>query len=118
MQRVILLWKAGLKIRSIAAEEVENHLLAHEAVLDAAIVAMPDPFLGERTCAFVIPRHRVPAAGELKKFLKERGVAAFKIPDRIEFVASFPDTPLGKVSKKALREMIAEKLRSHDANQG
>jgi 2,3-dihydroxybenzoate-AMP ligase len=96
----------------IAAEEIENHLLAHDAVHDAAIVSMPDGFLGERTCAFVIPRQRVPTAGELKKFLRERGLAVFKIPDRVEFVQSFPYTPLGKVSKKELRQMIAEKLRS------
>lgn len=94
----------------IAAEEVENHLLAHEAVLDAAIVSMPDPFLGERSCAFVIPRQQAPIDSELKKFLRQRGIAAFKIPDRIEFIPSFPYTPLGKVSKKALRQMVAEKL--------
>lgn len=94
----------------IAAEEIENHLLAHEAVLDAAIVSMPDEFLGERTCAFIVPRHREPTASELKKFLKDRGIAAFKIPDRIELIQSFPYTPLGKVSKKALREMITKKL--------
>lgn len=94
----------------IAAEEVENHLLAHPAVLDAAIVAMPDAFLGERSCAFVILRHGNPTVGALKKFLKERGIAAFKIPDRIEFIDSFPYTSLGKVSKKELRKMIAEKI--------
>ncbi|MBP2637845.1 MAG: 2,3-dihydroxybenzoate-AMP ligase [Firmicutes bacterium] len=99
----------------IAAEEVENHLLAHPAVLDAAIVSMPDAFLGERSCAFVIPRHQIPSAGDLKKFLRERGIADFKIPDRIEFIDSFPYTPLGKVSKKELRNMIAEKVRSRAA---
>ncbi len=100
----------------IAAEEVENHLLAHEAVLDVAIVSMPDQFLGERSCAFVIPRHPV-TAGEMKEFLRERGIAAFKVPDRIEFITAFPYTPLGKVSKKALRELIAEKLVSRAAAQ-
>ena len=94
----------------VAAEEVENHLLAHDAVLDVAIVSMPDEFLGERSCAFVIPRHQTPTASELKRFLRERGIAAFKIPDRIEFIHSFPYTPLGKVSKKKLRQLIAKKL--------
>ena len=102
------MWKAALKI---AAAEVENYLLAHEAILDAAIVAMPDQFLGERSCAFVIPRRPVTAA-EIKKFLRERGIAAFKIPDRVESISAFPYTPLGKVSKKALRDMIANKLGS------
>ncbi|WP_258178045.1 AMP-binding enzyme, partial [Bacillus paranthracis] len=94
----------------VAAEEVENHLLAHDAVHDVAIVSMPDDYLGERTCAFVIARGQAPAVSELKKFLRERGIAAYKIPDRIEFIESFPQTGVGKVSKKELRKVIAEKL--------
>ncbi|HWQ42480.1 MAG TPA: (2,3-dihydroxybenzoyl)adenylate synthase [Desulfosporosinus sp.] len=94
----------------IAAEEVENHLLAHDGVHDAAIVSMPDEFLGERSCAFVIPRNPTPTTSELRRFLRGRGIAAFKVPDRIEFIKSFPHTPLGKVSKKVLRQLIAEKL--------
>lgn len=94
----------------IAAEEVENHLLAHDSIFDVAIVSMPDEFLGERSCAFVISRGQKPTVSELKKFIRECGIAAFKIPDKIEFVDSFPLTPLGKVSKKALRGMITEKL--------
>lgn len=84
----------------VAAEEVENHLLAHDAVHDVAIVSMPDDYLGERTCAFVIARGQAPAVSELKRFLRERGIAAYKIPDRIEFIESFPQTGVGKVSKK------------------
>lgn len=42
--------------KTIAAEEVENHLLAHPAVHDANVVGEPDPYLGERTCAYVILR--------------------------------------------------------------
>ncbi|MCY8521783.1 (2,3-dihydroxybenzoyl)adenylate synthase [Bacillus atrophaeus] len=94
----------------VAAEEVENHLLAHPHVHDAAMVSMPDEFLGERSCVFVIPRGNPPKIGELKAFLRERGLAAYKIPDRVEFIDSFPQTGVGKVSKKALRETIAQKL--------
>ncbi|PEI76248.1 (2,3-dihydroxybenzoyl)adenylate synthase [Bacillus wiedmannii] len=94
----------------VAAEEVENHLLAHDAVHDVAIVSMPDDYLGERTCAFVIARGQAPTISELKMFLRERGIAAYKIPDRIEFIESFPQTGVGKVSKKELRKVIAEKL--------
>ena len=99
----------------IAAEEVENHLLAHPSVHDAAIVAMPDRYLGERTCAFIIPRGETPAGKVLKQFLKDRGLATYKIPDRVEFTESFPKTPLGKVSKKALRQIITEKLNKRRA---
>ncbi|KFM99729.1 (2,3-dihydroxybenzoyl)adenylate synthase [Bacillus clarus] len=94
----------------VAAEEVENHLLAHDSVHDVAMVSMPDDYLGERTCAFVIARGQKPTVGELKTFLRERGIAAYKIPDRIEFIESFPQTGVGKVSKKELRKVIAEKL--------
>ncbi|KEK23983.1 (2,3-dihydroxybenzoyl)adenylate synthase [Bacillus gaemokensis] len=96
----------------VAAEEVENHLLAHSAVHDVAIVSMPDDYLGERTCAFVIARGQTPTVGELKMFLRNRGIAAYKIPDRIEFIESFPQTGVGKVSKKELRKAIAEKMKA------
>ncbi|MCM3294098.1 (2,3-dihydroxybenzoyl)adenylate synthase [Paenibacillus sp. MER 180] len=93
----------------VAAEEVENHLLAHPGVHDAAVVSMPDEFLGERTCAFVIPYEAAITGSELKDFLRDRGLALYKIPDRVEFVESFPQTGVGKVSKKMLRELIAAK---------
>ncbi|MEU6312979.1 (2,3-dihydroxybenzoyl)adenylate synthase [Streptomyces sp. NPDC047014] len=89
----------------IAAEEVENHILAHPSVHDANVVAEPDPYLGERTCAYVILRAGAeplrPAA--VKSFLRGRGLAGYKVPDRVEFVAAFPTTGVGKVSKKDLR---------------
>ncbi|MCP2261203.1 2,3-dihydroxybenzoate-AMP ligase [Streptoalloteichus tenebrarius] len=96
----------------VAAEEVENHLLAHPGVRDVAVVGMPDEYLGERTCAFVIPGDPAPRAVELTRFLRGRGLAAFKIPDRVEFVESFPETGVGKVSKKELRALIANTVRS------
>ncbi|MEV7009488.1 AMP-binding protein [Streptosporangium sp. NPDC051022] len=88
----------------IAAEEVENHLLAHPAIHDANVVAVPDPYLGERTCAYVICRGEAPSKAALRAFLRDRGIAAFKIPDRFEFVDAFPQTAVGKVSKRHLRE--------------
>ncbi|WP_240941391.1 (2,3-dihydroxybenzoyl)adenylate synthase [Paenibacillus sp. HB172176] len=89
----------------IAAEEVENHLLSHPAVFDAALVSMPDAFLGERSCAFIRLREGSEAsASELKTHLRGRGLSPYKIPDRFQFVDAFPLTNVGKVSKKALRE--------------
>ncbi|WP_031372450.1 MULTISPECIES: (2,3-dihydroxybenzoyl)adenylate synthase [Lysobacter] len=87
----------------IAAEEVESHLLAHPAVFDAALVAMPDRWLGEKTCAFVVLREPAPSPRELQRFLRERGIAAFKIPDRIEPIERLPRTAVGKIDKKLLR---------------
>ncbi|MGA5469791.1 (2,3-dihydroxybenzoyl)adenylate synthase [Streptomyces arboris] len=93
----------------VAAEEVENHILAHPAVHDANVVAEPDPYLGERVCAYVILRS---GAGPLKavaikRFVRDRGLAAYKVPDRVEFVDAFPQTGVGKVSKKDLRNAAA-----------
>ncbi|MFL9926087.1 (2,3-dihydroxybenzoyl)adenylate synthase [Herbaspirillum lusitanum] len=100
----------------IAAAEIEEHLLAHPQVRDAALVAMPDPYLGERACAFVILRestgshHQLPAASDLRRFLRERSIAGYKIPDRIEMVDCLPKTGVGKIDKRALRQRIAQIL--------
>lgn len=96
----------------VSAEEIENHLLAHPGVFDAAVVAMPDPFLGERTCAFVIPRDPAPTPVELKAFVRERGVAPYKVPDKVRIVSAFPTTGVGKVSKKELRASLTEAARA------
>ncbi|HSC69316.1 MAG TPA: (2,3-dihydroxybenzoyl)adenylate synthase [Cellvibrio sp.] len=95
----------------ISAEEIENHLLAHPEVQDVALVAMPDPYLGERSCAFVALRARSMSVkrSDLLHFLHSRELAAYKIPDHIEFIPALPQTRLGKVDKKYLREWIAEK---------
>ncbi|KXP07452.1 AMP-binding protein [Tsukamurella tyrosinosolvens] len=98
----------------IAAEEVENHLLAHPLVIDAAVVAVADEFLGERTCAVVLTGDERPTVPELKKFVRARGVAEYKVPDRVEFVAEFPTTGVGKISRRELRRALADRLRHQD----
>ncbi|WP_156753714.1 (2,3-dihydroxybenzoyl)adenylate synthase [Actinokineospora pegani] len=97
----------------VAVEEVENHLIAHPAVLDAAVVAMPDRFLGERSCAYVVPVDTAapPTAAALRAFVRGRGVAAVTVPDRIEVVAEFPVTGVGKTSKRDLRAAVAARVR-------
>nr|WP_318784646.1 AMP-binding protein [Actinomadura algeriensis] len=91
----------------VSAEELENHLLAHPAVHDAAVVGLPDPMMGERTCAFLVVRDTAPTLPEIKEFLRGRGLAAYKFPDRIETVDTFPRTPVGKISKKELAARLA-----------
>ncbi|MGW4398604.1 (2,3-dihydroxybenzoyl)adenylate synthase [Amycolatopsis nivea] len=92
----------------VAAEEVENHLMAHPGVLDAAVVAVPDEYLGERTCAYVVPADGEQLnAAELRRFVRGRGVAAFKVPDLVEVVGEFPVTGVGKTSKRELRAALA-----------
>jgi 2,3-dihydroxybenzoate-AMP ligase len=99
----------------ISAEEVENLILSHPAVQNVACVPMPDPILGERTCAFIIPRPGAQVTlEELARFLTDAGLAKFKLPERIELVEEFPLSPFGKVSKQALTKRIAEKLQEDD----
>ena len=96
--------RAGEKI---SAEEVEDHLLAHPQVFDVAVVSIPDEYLGERICAFVIPRQdQKPRPPEIKAWMRGRGVAAFKIPDQIVLVDAFEVTAVGKTSRKELRARL------------
>ena len=104
----------------ISAEEVENMLLGHAAVLNAACVPMPDPILGERSCAFVIPAPGAnPTLADLAAYLTGLGLAKFKLPERLVLVQDFPLSPFGKVSKKDLADRITRMLaEERAANQG
>lgn len=98
----------------ISAEEVENHILAHPKVENCAFVSMPDRVLGEKGCAFVLTKGGQDLTLEdLSRFLKdERNISVFKLPERLELVTSFPMTNVGKIDKKELRRIIAEKLQA------
>jgi non-ribosomal peptide synthetase component E (peptide arylation enzyme) len=94
----------------ISAEEIENLILSHPAVFNAAVVAMPDPVLGERTCAYVVLKPNSSLTlPQLIAFLRRKQIASFKLPERLEVAESFPLTSIGKVSKKDLRADIARK---------
>jgi len=96
----------------VSAEEVENHILAHPKVENCAYVAMPDPVLGEKGCAFILTKgSQKLTLDELCRFLKEeRLISTFKLPERLELVKEFPMTQVGKINKKELRSIIQEKL--------
>ena len=96
----------------ISAEEIENLILMHPAVQNIACVSMPDPVLGERMCACVIPRRGAALTlQELVAFLMNEEIAKHKLPERLEILDDFPLSPFGKVSKKDLTERIARKLK-------
>lgn len=95
----------------ISAEEIENLVLAHPAVNNVAVVAMPDPVMGERCCAYVILKPGASLSLEaVIGFLNEKKIAKFKLPERLEIVDRFPLTTVGKISKKDLRDDIAGKI--------
>ena len=89
----------------ISCEEVERYARAHPAILDIAIVPVPDPMYGERAFAFIVPDagHPCPDAAELGRHLGEQGLAKFKWPERIVAINAFPTTNVGKLDKQALR---------------
>ena len=93
----------------ISAEEIENLILQHPAVQNVACVPTPDPDLGEKMCACVIlrPGGRL-SLQELVGFLKEKEIAKFKLPERLEVFHDFPMSTFGKVSKKALADAVAQ----------
>lgn len=93
----------------ISCEEVENLILQHPAVQSVALVAMPDPVFGEKACAFVIPRSGASVTFEdLVAFLRAKRIASFKLPERLEVVDAFPLSPVGKILKRQLREMVSD----------
>jgi len=97
----------------ISAEEIENLILGHEKIHMAAVVAMPDAVMGERSCAFVTLRSGESLSlAELTSFLQGKQIAKFKLPERLEIMDSLPLSGMGKVSKKDLREIISAKLKT------
>ncbi|MGH8261420.1 MAG: AMP-binding protein, partial [Steroidobacteraceae bacterium] len=89
----------------IPVADIEQLLHQHAAVREAAIVAMPDPRLGERACAFVAPHagHALDLA-QMQIFLDERRVAKQYWPERLELLDELPKTASGKIQKYILRE--------------
>ncbi|MFN2616528.1 MAG: AMP-binding protein, partial [Thermoleophilaceae bacterium] len=85
---------------NVAAEEVEEALLAHPAVDDAAVVGLPDPEWGEAVSAFVV-LGRPASADELIAWCRER-LAPHKLPKRVEQVPGLPRSPAGKLLRDEL----------------
>lgn len=92
---------------NLSVKEIEDLLLENPKVADVAVVGMPDPVLGERVCAFVVPGDdETPTLDDLVVQLRARGVAAQKLPERIEIVSTLPRTASGKIKKFVLREQV------------
>ncbi|HAQ87683.1 MAG TPA: 2,3-dihydroxybenzoate-AMP ligase [Pseudomonas sp.] len=94
----------------IAAEEVENLLMAHPAVTQAALVSVPDEAMGEKSCAYIVTHDATLKGVVLRKFLRGLGLAEYKLPDRFEHIDTLPMTAVGKVDKNRLRRRVAEQL--------
>jgi fatty-acyl-CoA synthase len=91
----------------ISSVELENAVMAHPDVIEAAVIAVPDERWGERPCACVVRRAgRDLDADALRAHLDGR-VARWWIPERIEFIDEVPKTSVGKFDKKLLRARFA-----------
>jgi len=74
-------------------------------------VAMPDEMLGEKVCVYVVPREgQIVELADIAAFMKEKGIASYKIPERLEVVSAIPRNPVGTVLKKDLRADIRKKI--------
>jgi non-ribosomal peptide synthetase component E (peptide arylation enzyme) len=101
--------------QNIYPAEIEGLLNEHPKVVSVAIVGYPDREMGERACAYVIIK-----AGqefnfdEMVEFLKEKQLAMYKLPERLEIVDEFPAVgDSGKVNKEVLKKEIAEKVKKN-----
>lgn len=93
----------------ISTEEVEVLLCSHDGIAEAAVVAMPDPRLGERACAFVVTRNGLEIdLAEVRAHLERLAVAKYKWPERVVVLPGMPRiSQVGKIDRRRLQQ-IAE----------
>ena len=92
----------------ISPTEIDILLEAHPAVAEAAVCAYPDAALGERICACIVTANdaAAPSLRKLTDYLLERGLAKFKLPERIHYVSALPRNPMGKVVRSTLQTLL------------
>ena len=92
----------------ISSVDLENALMGHPKVKEAAVVAIPHPKWQERPLAVVVPRGEKPTEEELREHLLRAGFAKWQLPDAFVFVEEIPRTSAGKFLKRALREQYKD----------
>jgi fatty-acyl-CoA synthase len=95
---------------NVAPAEVESYLSGHPAVTDAAVVGAPHPTRGEVLVAFVSTRGDIDG-NELRQYCRD-GIAGYKVPWDIVVVPELPRTGTGKLTRRALAELAAERVRA------
>jgi 2,3-dihydroxybenzoate-AMP ligase len=97
---------------NISPLEIEELLAQHPKVAGIAVIGIPDFRLGEKVCACIKPKAGEEISfEEVVAFLKSKGLANFKLPEKMELIDEFPLTPMLKISKRELKEQIIQKLR-------
>ncbi|GIQ70287.1 salicylate synthase [Xylanibacillus composti] len=105
--------RAGEKI---VPSEVESWLCAHPDIQDAVLIGLPDARLGERSCACLMTGGKEISLAEIHRFLQDKGVARYKMPDQIVFVDVWPLTGVGKIDKAKLKKLAAGSERQAEDN--
>jgi acyl-CoA synthetase (AMP-forming)/AMP-acid ligase II len=101
--------------KSIHPGEIEALLSGHPKIYKATVIGFPDPLLGERACAVVVPKDgEVVTLEDVIGYLRAQRIASFKLPERLELVG---DLPLrgDKIDRTAVRRMIEERILGADA---
>lgn len=102
--------RAGQNIYPI---EIENIILTHPKVAAASIVGIPDQVVGEKACAFVVPKNEEKITfKEMISFLTEQKLALYKLPEMLEFIDKLPLVAGEKVDKKALQQEAIARLQA------
>lgn len=96
---------------SISATVIEELISRHPDVAAVAVLAMPDPLMGERVCAYIEPKPGArPTFEGIIAFLREQKASVQELPERIEFIEAMPYSGVQKLDKHALREDIKKKI--------
>lgn len=99
--------------QNIYPGEIEGFLTTHPKVSAAAVVAMPDKIMGEKACAFVVPRKgKQFTFDEMVEYLKSKKIAMYKLPERLEILEALPVVSESKVDKKLMRQWVTDKLKA------
>lgn len=93
----------------ISSVDVENQIMSHPAVAEAAVIALPHPKWMERPLACVVAKPGATVTREqILAFLADRGISAWSLPDDVVFIDELPKTSVGKFSKRELRERFSD----------
>ncbi|MEM7469448.1 MAG: AMP-binding protein, partial [Pseudomonadota bacterium] len=94
---------------NVPVVEIEELLYKHNAIIDAAVVAMPDERLGEKGCAFVtLVSDATFSLEDMRDYFEQCQLAKNYWPEHVEVIEDFPRTPSGKIQKYRLRELAAQ----------
>lgn len=95
--------RAGEKI---VPAELEGYLRKYQYINDVAVVPMPDENLGQAICAFITTEKNDISFADINEYLRNEGVASYRMPDKIKVIDSLPRTNVGKVDKVTLKKML------------